>query len=154
MPPLSSKKERGDPDVAVVATEDGSGVQRPEVEAECGAESACGVSCSGDKGEPPADSVMGAAGEELSSMRAPLNGEAGVSGMIVADGGRRKGCELTDAAVALKAAGELAREEKAVRLAAASEPVGCMKLVAPMPSLPMDEACQGADGRGTPEHAP
>ena len=154
MPPLSSKKERGDPDAAVAATEDGSGVQRPEVEPECGADSASEVSCSGDKGEPPADRVMGTAGEELSSMRPPLNGEAGVSGMIVADGGRRNACELTDAAVALKAAGELAREEKAARLAAAKDPVGCMKLVAPMPLLPIDEACQGAEGAAAPAFAP
>ena len=130
-------------------------MQRPEVEPECGAESASGVSCSGDKGEPPAESVMGTAGDELSSMRPPLNGEAGVSGMIVADGGRRKGCELTDAAVALKAAGELAREEKAARLAAARDPPGGMRLVAPMPLLlPIDEACQGTGGREAPAHAP
>ena len=128
-------------------------MQRPEVEPECGADSANGVSCSGDKGEPPAESVMGTAGEELSSKRPPLNGEAGVSGMIVADGGRRNACELTDATVALKAAGELAREEKAVRLAAVTEPVECMRLAAPMPLLPMDEACQGRGGRGMPAHA-
>ena len=129
-------------------------MQRPEVEPECGAESASGVSCSGDKGEPPADSVMGTAGDELSSKRPPLNGEAGVSGMIVADGGRGNACELTDVAAVVKAAGEPAHEEKAARLAAAREPVGCMKLVAPMPLLPIDEACQGTGGRGTPAHAP
>jgi hypothetical protein len=97
---------------------------------------------------------MGTAGEELSSKRPPLNGEAGVSGMIVADGGRRKACELRDAAVALKAAGELAREEKAARLAAVTEPVECMRLAAPMPLLPMDEACHGAEVTAAPAYAP
>ena len=155
MPPLISKKERGDPDAAVAATDDGSGVQRPEVEPECGADPACEVSCSGDKGEPPADSAMGTAGEELFSMRPPLNDEAGVSGMAVADSGRRNARELTDAAVAVKVAGELAREEKAARLAAAIEPADCMRLVALMPLLlAADEACQGADGKAAPAYAP
>ena len=116
-------------------------MQRPEVEPECGAEPTCEVSCSGDKGKPPADSAMGTAGEETSSTRP-------------ADGGRRNAWELTDAAVAAKEAGELAREEKAARLAAASETVACVKLGGLMPLLlPNDDACQGADGREEPAQA-
>ena len=122
-------------------------MQRPEVEPECGADATGGTSCSGDTGDPLADSAMGSAGdeEEVSLMPPLWKGEAGVRGMAgVAgvDGGRRNALGPVVAAVAKQAAGEVARRKNVCRLATAArelDAAGCRKLIASEP-LPMAEA--------------